>query len=67
LTVEEAKAQIGQEVEGLVTTASVAAVGGRLGVEMPICEQVHGVLHKGATPEQATRNLLLRSSKAELW
>ena len=65
LSVEEAKREIGQEVEGVITASSVAAIAHRLGVEMPICEQVFGVLREGVTPEQATRNLLMRSSKAE--
>jgi glycerol-3-phosphate dehydrogenase len=33
---------------------------------MPISEQVHGVLYEGITPEQATHNLLIRRSKAEI-
>jgi len=65
-SVAEAKREIGQEVEGLITTPSVNAIAQRLGVEMPICEQVLGVLHDGVTPTQATQNLLMRSSKAEL-
>lgn len=66
LSVTEARNEIGQEVEGIVTTRSVTTIAHREGVEMPICEQVFGVLHEGVTPEQATRNLLMRSSKAEL-
>jgi len=66
-SVEEAKRKIGQEVEGVITTGSVDAIAKRLGVEMPICEQVFGVLHEGVTPEQATRNLLMRRSKAEFY
>jgi len=66
LSVEEAKREIGQEVEGVITTRAVNAVAHRLGVEMPICSQVFSVLYEGRTPEQATRNLLMRSSKAEL-
>lgn len=66
LDVEEAKREIGQEVEGVITTASINAIAHRLGVEMPISEQVYSVLHAGLEPEQATHNLLMRSSKAEL-
>jgi glycerol-3-phosphate dehydrogenase (NAD(P)+) len=67
LTVEEAKREIGQEVEGVITTRSVHAIAHRLGVEMPISDQVHGVLYGGLTPDRATHNLLMRSSKAELY
>ena len=66
LSVDQARTEIGQEVEGVITTGSVAAIAGRLGVEMPICEQVYRVLHEGVTPAQATHNLLMRGSKAEL-
>ncbi|WP_133510444.1 NAD(P)H-dependent glycerol-3-phosphate dehydrogenase [Candidatus Thiosymbion oneisti] len=66
LSVEEAKREIGQEVEGVITTRAVNTIAHRLGVEMPICSQVFGVLYEGRTPEQATRSLLMRSSKAEL-
>jgi glycerol-3-phosphate dehydrogenase (NAD(P)+) len=65
LSVEEAKREIGQEVEGVITAGSVRANARRLGVEMPICEQVYGVLHEGITPTQATQNLLMRSRRAE--
>ena len=66
LDIEEAKREIGQEVEGLITARSVNAIARRLDVEMPICEQAYAVLYEGVTPEQATRSLLMRSSKAEL-
>ena len=38
-----------------------------LGVEMPISDQVYGVLYEGVTPAQATAALLERSSKAEFY
>jgi glycerol-3-phosphate dehydrogenase (NAD(P)+) len=66
LDVEKAKGEIGQEVEGVITAASVYAIALRIRVEMPISEQVHGVLYEGITPEQATHNLLIRRSKAEI-
>jgi glycerol-3-phosphate dehydrogenase (NAD(P)+) len=64
--VESARGEIGQEVEGVITARSVNAIAHRLGVEMPISDQVFGVLYEGVTPDQATHNLLMRSSKAEL-
>lgn len=67
LAVEAAKAEIGQEVEGVITAAAVHSIAQRLVVEMPISEQVHGVLYSGVTPDQATQNLLIRSSKDELY
>jgi glycerol-3-phosphate dehydrogenase (NAD(P)+) len=67
LSVESAKVEIGQEVEGVITARSVYATVRRLGVEMPISEQVHGVLYLGTTPAEATENLLTRRSKAEFY
>jgi glycerol-3-phosphate dehydrogenase (NAD(P)+) len=65
--VEAAKREIGQEVEGVITARSVNAIAHRLGVEMPISDQVFGVLYEGVTPDQATDNLLMRTSKAEAY
>jgi len=67
LEVDAAKREIGQEVEGVITARSVDAISRRLGVEMPICEQVYAVLYEGVTPQLATEKLLMRSSKAEFY
>ena len=65
MSVEDAKRQIGQEVEGVVTAQSVHLLAQRLGVEMPIGEQVYRVLYEGVSPLQATATLLEREAKAE--
>jgi glycerol-3-phosphate dehydrogenase (NAD(P)+) len=64
-TVDEAKAGIGQEVEGVVTALAVHRLAGRLGIEMPISEQVYRVLYEGISPAEATRALLEREPKPE--
>jgi glycerol-3-phosphate dehydrogenase (NAD(P)+) len=56
----EAQAAIGQVVEGVVTTLQVERLSRRLGVEMPICRQVHRVLYEGVAPVDAVRALLAR-------
>ncbi|HET8701161.1 MAG TPA: NAD(P)H-dependent glycerol-3-phosphate dehydrogenase [Nitrococcus sp.] len=61
-----ALAQIGQTVEGLQTTADVYRLASKMGVEMPICEQVHLVLSHHLSAAQAADNLMLRERKAEL-
>lgn len=66
VSVQQARRDIGQEVEGVITARSVHGIAQRLGVEMPISEQVYRVLYEGATPEEATRSLLARESKSEL-
>jgi glycerol-3-phosphate dehydrogenase (NAD(P)+) len=66
LSVAEAKARIGQEVEGVVTAQSVHILAQGLGIEMPISEQVYRVLFRGVSPLQATASLLDREPKPEL-
>lgn len=51
--------------EGVKTTLSTWQLAGRLGVEMPITEQVYRVLYEGKDPRQAVTDLMLRELKAE--
>lgn len=67
LSVGAASKEIAQEVEGVITAASLKNIARRNRVEMPIGDQVFGVLYEGVTPDQATENLLMRSSKAEFY
>jgi glycerol-3-phosphate dehydrogenase (NAD(P)+) len=64
-TVEETAAEIGQVVEGVKAAAAVKTVANQLGVEMPICEQVYRILHKGVSVEEAGAALMQREVKAE--
>jgi glycerol-3-phosphate dehydrogenase (NAD(P)+) len=66
LSVAEAKARIGQEVEGVMTCRSVRTLAEGLGIEMPISEQVYRVLFEGISPLAATDSLLDREPKPEL-
>ncbi|MFD2112813.1 NAD(P)H-dependent glycerol-3-phosphate dehydrogenase [Thiorhodococcus fuscus] len=63
--IEQAKSEIGQEVEGVVTALAIHRLSERLGIEMPISEQVYRVLYDGISPEQATKALLERDPKPE--
>jgi glycerol-3-phosphate dehydrogenase (NAD(P)+) len=51
--------------EGITNTRSVYLLAQKLGVEMPIVEQMHRVLYEGKSPVEAVRDLMLRSLKAE--
>jgi len=51
--------------EGVRNTRSVCGLAERLGVDMPIVEQMDQVLYAGKEPAQAVRDLMLRSLKAE--
>ena len=64
-TVEEAVTEIGQVVEGVKTAQEVWRLAQRLGVEMPISEQVYGIIHRGWNPKQSVRELLSREQKHE--
>jgi len=52
--------------EGIRNTRSVYLLARRLGVEMPIVEQMFYVLYEGKNAEAAVRDLLHRSLKAEI-
>lgn len=64
-SVETVLAEIGQVVEGYYGARSVHRVAERLGVEMPIVEQVYAVLYEGADPRGAAAALLRRPLRAE--
>jgi len=63
--VETAQKEIGQVVEGYRNTKEVYTLAKRLGVEMPITEQVYRVLYQGGTPHEAAKALLSRDKKSE--
>jgi glycerol-3-phosphate dehydrogenase (NAD(P)+) len=58
-------AEIGQEIEGILTAKLVNELALRYGVEMPITTQVYRILYEGLTPAEAVNNLLLREPKPE--
>lgn len=53
--------------EGFLTAKAAWELGLRLGIELPITEQVHAVLHEGRPLLEALKTLLTRSHKTELW
>jgi len=63
--VETAMADIGQVVEGYRNTKEVYMLAERMGVEMPIVEQVYQVLYCGKIAKQAASDLLSRDRKFE--
>ncbi len=65
-TIEQAKAEIQQEVEGVNTTREVYRLARKLGVEMPITDAVYRVLYEDLDPRQAVRDLLHRQQKREI-
>ncbi|MCW8908766.1 MAG: NAD(P)-dependent glycerol-3-phosphate dehydrogenase [Sedimenticola sp.] len=65
LSVEQAKTEIGQEVEGVMATQEIFHKARTLGVEMPITEQIHRVLYAGLDPREAVDALLGRDKRPE--
>jgi glycerol-3-phosphate dehydrogenase (NAD(P)+) len=51
--------------EGIPTTASAQICARRLGVETPIIDQIHEILHEKKTPAQAIKDLMARQLKGE--
>jgi len=51
--------------EGIKTTTAAVELARRHGVEMPIAEQMHQMLHHGLDPREAVRRLMERSLKGE--
>lgn len=64
-SIELAKQEIGQEVEGIDAAKVIRAKARELGIEMPITEQVYRVLYEGLDPRKAVQSLLERSQKPE--
>ena len=52
-------------VEGVATAQAVHDLAAQFGVEMPIAEEVFGILTLGNDPEQALKNLMERDPKPE--
>jgi glycerol-3-phosphate dehydrogenase (NAD(P)+) len=64
--VDEARQSIGQVVEGYYGARSVRTVANRLGVDMPIVEQLYQVLYGNLGPRDAVSALMRRPIMAEL-
>ena len=63
--IDEAQIEIGQVVEGYRNTEEVYNLAHRVGIEMPICEQIYYVLYQGKAVKEAAMDLLSRSKKGE--
>ncbi|OQK47949.1 NAD(P)H-dependent glycerol-3-phosphate dehydrogenase [Vibrio vulnificus] len=63
--VDTAQADIGQVVEGYRNTKEVWMLAQRMGVEMPIVDQIYQVLYQGKDARLAAQDLLARDKKSE--
>uniref|UniRef100_A0A451B9B8 Glycerol-3-phosphate dehydrogenase [NAD(P)+] n=1 Tax=Candidatus Kentrum sp. MB TaxID=2138164 RepID=A0A451B9B8_9GAMM len=64
-SLEEAKHNIGEVLEGVDSTRVVVELARRRNIEMPIAEQVYKVLFEHGSPLDAVNTLLARSARAE--
>ena len=64
-SVEVAQADIQQVVEGVPAAKAVHQVADRLGVEMPISQQIYRILYEGKEPRAAVDALMGRALKPE--
>jgi glycerol-3-phosphate dehydrogenase (NAD(P)+) len=56
----------GMVAEGVLTTHAAIGLAKKMGVEMPITEQMHAILQEGKSPQEAMRDLMTRPSTSEL-
>lgn len=64
-SIDNAVKEIGQVVEGISATAEVFRLSKLLKIEMPITEQVYGVLYQNISPQKTVYQLLARAPKIE--
>jgi glycerol-3-phosphate dehydrogenase (NAD(P)+) len=56
----------GMVAEGVLTTNAAVGLAAKMGIEMPITEQMHAILQQDKSPQQAIRDLMARPSTSEL-
>ena len=56
----------GAVAEGIFTTTAAVGLARARGVEMPITQQMHAILHEGKAPRDAIFELMTRSGKKEI-
>ena len=56
----------GMVAEGVFTTSAAVGLARARGVEIPITEQMHAILHQGKSPREAIQELMTRTGKSEM-
>lgn len=64
-TIEQAKAQIGQAVEGEKNTRQIYQLAKKQNIEMPITEQVYAIIYQQHSPRDVLKTLLERKPAFE--
>jgi glycerol-3-phosphate dehydrogenase (NAD(P)+) len=55
----------GMVAEGVLTTNAAVDLARRMGVQMPITQEIHQILHEGKAPKDAMHDLMTRPAKME--
>jgi glycerol-3-phosphate dehydrogenase (NAD(P)+) len=55
----------GMVAEGVLTTNAAVGLAKARGIEMPISEKMHAILHEGKSPSEAIHELMTRTAKSE--
>lgn len=63
--IEDIVSEMNMVAEGVKTTQSGYQLARKMGIEMPILEQVHAIIYEGKNCSDAVRDLLKRELKAE--
>ncbi len=66
-TLDEILGGMTMVAEGVRTTRSARDLARRMGIEMPIVEEVHALLFEGRPAREAVESLMLREPKPEHW
>jgi glycerol-3-phosphate dehydrogenase (NAD(P)+) len=66
-TLDQALQEIGQVVEGVNAAAEVQRLATEHKINMPITEQVNGIIHLGWNPVEGVNQLMAREQKAEYY
>lgn len=64
-TLQDILTELGEVAEGVTTASSANKLAKKLGIEMPITEQVHAMLHEGKSAGVALMDLMGRQRRAE--
>ena len=62
---EQILADMTQVAEGVKTARSARDLSRKVGVELPICDQVHAIMYEGKSPRRALVELMTRAPKRE--
>jgi glycerol-3-phosphate dehydrogenase (NAD(P)+) len=66
MTTDQIVKEMNMVAEGIKTSAVVVELAAKVGVAVPLCEEVYGVLHQGRTAFQAYRGLRRSAPGAEM-